>query len=75
MSTPNRKPHPYNVRLDDDDEQELSELTDLTGMTRSEIFRRACKFAFPKFRSGEVDISRVVARRNPSGSKTTAGKK
>jgi DNA-directed RNA polymerase alpha subunit len=52
------KPIPF--RPDDGVREIIAILARQTGMSQSEVLRRACRFSLPKFASGEVDISRVI---------------
>lgn len=47
---------PFPVRLTDACEQKLTELAEKTGMTKSELIRRACAWAIPKFSTGEIPV-------------------
>lgn len=63
MTTPaptSTKKNPVPVRLDEPEDKLVSDLNEKTGLVKSEILRRACRFALPKFLSGEVDIATVV---------------
>lgn len=51
---------PIPVRLDEPEDDTARALAQQTGLTLSEVLRRACRFSLPKFKSGEVDISRVI---------------
>lgn len=54
------KKNPIPVRLDPLEDSRLSEIAAQTGLSKSEVVRRACRFAMPKFLSGEVDVARVI---------------
>lgn len=56
---PKAKPIPF--RPDDASDAIVTDLHTRTGMSKSEILRRACRYSLPKFVSGEVDISRITA--------------
>lgn len=66
MTTATTKMTPVPVRLNRAEQVSVGEIARTTGLSKSEILRRACRFAFPKFLSGEVDISRVVATAEPN---------
>ena len=53
------KGDPYPCRFDTEEQAGLEEINAETGMSYAEIIRRACRFSFPKFLSGEVPISKV----------------
>jgi hypothetical protein len=48
------KPHP--VRFDRDGQEFLDEMANLTGLSKAELIRRAGRFAFSKFLSGEINL-------------------
>ena len=56
---PPTKSDPVPVRFDEPEHEGLVTINDETGLNKGEIIRRACRFAFPKFISGEVDICRA----------------
>ncbi len=60
MTTATLKKMPIPVRLDEPEDDVARSLAHQTGLTKSEVIRRACRFSLHKFASGEVDISRVV---------------
>ena len=62
MSTQPKKGGPIPVRLDPAEEKVLTDLTKATGLKRSEIIRRAGRYAFPLFLSRKVNILDVVAK-------------
>lgn len=53
------KKNPIPVRLDREEDALMTRLARETGMKKSEVLRRACRYAFPKFVTGEVDIARI----------------
>lgn len=58
-TAPKLKPVP--VRLDGRESDLVSRIAKATGLNKSEILRRACRFALPRFLSGKINIARVVA--------------
>ena len=47
------------VRFDQPEEEFLRRAKKATGLSKREIIRRACRFALPKFLSGQVDIMKL----------------
>jgi hypothetical protein len=58
MSADQNKPASRTIqfRPDTETESQIEELVGRTNLTKSELVRRACGFAFPKFLSGEEPI-------------------
>lgn len=50
---------PVPVRFDESDEELLSKLAAQSGLKRSEIIRRSCRYTFPRFLTGELRIVEV----------------
>jgi hypothetical protein len=44
------------IRLSGRDLDCLTELQTITGLSRADLVRRACRYTLPKFLAGEVDI-------------------
>jgi hypothetical protein len=63
MDKRNRKNSAVPVRFDKDEEGCIRRLSEETGLSKSEVIRRACRFAFPQFMSGRTPIIRI----EPSG--------
>lgn len=47
----------------DESGRELEDLARRTGLSRSELIRRACRLALPKFLSGEIPVVDASAER------------
>lgn len=47
------------VRFDKPEAEFLDRAKRATGLSKREIIRRACRFALPKFLSGQVDIMKL----------------
>jgi hypothetical protein len=54
------KGDPVPVRFDEREEKFLRDLALTTGLKKAEIIRRAGRYAFPKFISGEINMLEVV---------------
>lgn len=50
------KGDPVPVRFGGTEEKFLADLAASTGLKKAEIIRRAARFAFPKFMSGEINM-------------------
>lgn len=64
------KSHPIPVRLGQPERAELTDLKLRSCLPEAELIRRACRFAFPKFLSGEEPLISVAIVENPDGSVT-----
>lgn len=51
---------PYPVKLDHSTDSVVKKLKTKTGLSHSEILRRAVRYAAPKFLSGEVNVAEVL---------------
>jgi hypothetical protein len=52
---------PVPVRLDHRTAELVTELAQASGLNKSEILRRAVRYAIPRFLSGEADLVRLPA--------------
>lgn len=60
---------PTPVRFSDEDEISLQDLKKLTGLSLSELVRRAVRFAAPKFLTGEVNVATLATRAEEAAAK------
>ena len=60
------KGDPIPVRFDGAEEKFLNEIAATTGLKKAEIIRRAARFAFPKFMSGEINMLDVIQEQEPT---------
>jgi len=47
---------PIPVRFKDAEMQMMQQLQELTNLSRSDLVRRACRYAFPRFLQNEVNL-------------------
>jgi hypothetical protein len=52
----NEKMAPIPVRFKKDEVDLVLQLQELTNLSRSDLVRRACRYTFPRFLQGKVDI-------------------
>jgi hypothetical protein len=60
------KSTPIPTRLDKAELRRLATLKKELGLSRSELIRRACQYALPKFSSGEVDVLKLKPVEDPA---------
>jgi hypothetical protein len=68
VETTNKLGEAKMVRFYEDDEEALAQLKRNSKLPASEIVRRACAWAFPKFLAGELPL---VSAENPESSNET----
>jgi hypothetical protein len=56
------KTDPIPVRFDRSEKSDMAAIEKKTGLSRAEIIRRACRFAFPRFLKGKVQIVNYPAK-------------
>ena len=68
----NTKTDPYPVKLDWATKDVVTKLKSRTGLSRSEILRRAVRYAAPLFLSGQVSIADVGGDDAPKKTRSNA---